>query len=104
MLMRYGDNSKDGARRNIEFHYDLGNDFYAAWLDESMTYSSAIVCRADFSDAETLEDALRHAKSMALLERLDLKAGDSSTRNRLRLGRVGGGGFAAADMSLAITA
>jgi cyclopropane-fatty-acyl-phospholipid synthase len=30
-------NSKSGARRNIEFHYDLGNDFYAAWLDDSMT-------------------------------------------------------------------
>ena len=30
------------AKRNIEAHYDLGNDFYAAWLDPSMTYSSAI--------------------------------------------------------------
>ena len=29
-------------RRNIEFHYDLGNDFYAAWLDPGMTYSSAL--------------------------------------------------------------
>jgi cyclopropane-fatty-acyl-phospholipid synthase len=35
-------NNRKGARRNIEFHYDLGNDFYAAWLDESMTYSSAL--------------------------------------------------------------
>lgn len=34
-------NSKSGARRNITAHYDLGNEFYAAWLDPSMTYSSA---------------------------------------------------------------
>jgi cyclopropane-fatty-acyl-phospholipid synthase len=34
-------NSAGGSRRNIAFHYDLGNDFYRLWLDESMTYSSA---------------------------------------------------------------
>ncbi len=36
-------NSAGGSRRNIAFHYDLGNDFYRLWLDDSMTYSSA--CR-----------------------------------------------------------
>jgi cyclopropane-fatty-acyl-phospholipid synthase len=35
-------NSAGGSRRNIAFHYDLGNDFYRLWLDESMTYSSAV--------------------------------------------------------------
>ena len=35
-------NSKSGAARNISYHYDLGNDFYAAWLDRTMTYSSAV--------------------------------------------------------------
>jgi len=35
-------NSLSGARRNIEAHYDVGNDFYALWLDETMTYSSAL--------------------------------------------------------------
>lgn len=35
-------NSKAGSRRNIMAHYDLGNEFYAAWLDESMTYSAGI--------------------------------------------------------------
>ncbi|MDE1916570.1 MAG: class I SAM-dependent methyltransferase [Sphingomonadales bacterium] len=35
-------NSRTGSRRNIAFHYDLGNDFYRLWLDETMTYSSAI--------------------------------------------------------------
>lgn len=35
-------NSKRGSRRNIQAHYDVGNSFYRLWLDESMTYSSAI--------------------------------------------------------------
>ncbi|WP_210766599.1 SAM-dependent methyltransferase [Caenibius tardaugens] len=35
-------NSRAGAARNIHAHYDLGNDFYAQWLDPSMTYSSAV--------------------------------------------------------------
>ncbi len=35
-------NSKAGSRRNIAFHYDLGNDFYRQWLDTTMTYSSAL--------------------------------------------------------------
>lgn len=34
-------NSKEGSKKNISFHYDLGNDFYGIWLDKSMTYSSA---------------------------------------------------------------
>src|SRR6185369_2961102 len=36
------DNSRAGAKRNIRAHYDLGNDFYALWLDPSMTYSAGI--------------------------------------------------------------
>src|SRR6201986_3750605 len=35
-------NTKRQARRNIYAHYDIGNAFYSAWLDPSMTYSSAI--------------------------------------------------------------
>jgi cyclopropane-fatty-acyl-phospholipid synthase len=35
-------NSRSGSRRNIRAHYDVGNDFYRLWLDESMTYSSAL--------------------------------------------------------------
>src|SRR5262245_26311984 len=35
-------NTKKGSKRNILAHYDLGNDFYARWLDPTMTYSSAI--------------------------------------------------------------
>ena len=46
-------NSKRGSRRNIAYHYDLGNDFYRLWLDPSMTYSSAIY----ESPSQSLEDA-----------------------------------------------
>lgn len=35
-------NTQEGAQRNIAAHYDLGNDFYAAWLDPTMSYSSAV--------------------------------------------------------------
>lgn len=63
-------NSKTGAKRNIEFHYDLGNDFYATWLDKSMTYSSAIFA----SDDETLE-AAQARKIDAILDRLNLVDG-----------------------------
>ncbi|MFT6106160.1 MAG: cyclopropane-fatty-acyl-phospholipid synthase [Rickettsiales bacterium] len=40
-------NSLKGSKKNIEFHYDLGNDFYSLWLDETMSYSSGIFCKAD---------------------------------------------------------
>jgi cyclopropane-fatty-acyl-phospholipid synthase len=46
-------NSRTGSRRNIAFHYDLGNQFYRRWLDTSMTYSSACA----IAPGETLEDA-----------------------------------------------
>ena len=38
-------NTRTGSRRNIEAHYDLGNDFYRLFLDETMTYSSAVFDR-----------------------------------------------------------
>ncbi len=49
-------NTREGARRNISAHYDLGNDFFALWLDESMMYSSAIFEHPD----QSLSDAQRH--------------------------------------------
>ncbi|MBE5072974.1 class I SAM-dependent methyltransferase [Erythrobacteraceae bacterium E2-1 Yellow Sea] len=57
-------NNRAGALRNIRAHYDLGNDFYAAWLDPSMTYSSALFC-----DGDSLESA-QHAKWRALAGRI----------------------------------
>ncbi|MES1950042.1 Cyclopropane-fatty-acyl-phospholipid synthase [Salinisphaera sp. S4-8] len=77
-------NSRRGSRRNIAYHYDLGNDFYAQWLDETWTYSSAI-----FADAnEPLADA-QQRKYARLLERLNVKSGD----HILEIG-CGWGGFA----------
>ncbi len=42
-------NNKSGSRRNIKAHYDVGNDFYQLWLDDSMTYSSALYDGAELS-------------------------------------------------------
>jgi len=67
---RLRDNAPAQSRDNIAAHYDLGNDFYAAWLDDGMTYSSA-----RFAPGDTLEKA--QARKIAnLLDRLDLKPGD----------------------------
>ena len=49
-------NSMRGSKRNIAFHYDLGNDFYRPWLDQSMTYSSALA----YANGQTLEAAQAH--------------------------------------------
>lgn len=68
-------NSRSGARRNIEFHYDLGNDFYSLWIDKSMNYSSAL-----FIDPEDhFEDfhVAQTRKVNAILDRLELRDGDS---------------------------
>lgn len=67
---RLRDNGPARARRNIAAHYDLGNDFYAAWLDPGMTYSSA-----RFAPGDDLDTA-QHRKIALLLDRLDLKPGD----------------------------
>lgn len=67
---RLRDNGPVRARRNIAAHYDIGNDFYSAWLDPSMTYSSA-----RFVPGDDLERA-QYRKIAMLLDRLDLKPGD----------------------------
>ena len=66
-------NDKNGSRKNISYHYDLGNDFYAAWLDSGMTYSSAVFAEP-ISPDEPLEDA-QDRKLHLLLDRLELKPG-----------------------------
>lgn len=67
---RLRDNAPRKARQNIAAHYDLGNDFYSAWLDDTMTYSAACFV----SSEDSLEDA-QLRKVGALLDRLDLKRG-----------------------------
>lgn len=70
---RLRSNHKARARKNIAAHYDLGNDFYRAWLDPGMTYSSAIFAEP-ISAAEPLEKA-QARKIRLLLDRLELKPG-----------------------------
>jgi cyclopropane-fatty-acyl-phospholipid synthase len=77
-------NTRRGARRNIVAHYDLGNAFYARWLDRSMTYSSAFWPTPDLS----LEEA-QEAKYAALADSIDLQPG----HRVLEIG-CGWGGFA----------
>jgi cyclopropane-fatty-acyl-phospholipid synthase len=64
-------NTRGGSRRNIADHYDLGNDFYALWLDETMTYS----CGIFEHPSSTLAQAST-AKLDRLCRKLDLKATD----------------------------
>ena len=58
-------NTRAGSRRNIAAHYDLGNEFYALWLDPGLTYSSAI-----FSDQAQSLEAAQLAKYERILDRL----------------------------------
>ncbi|MBB4153013.1 cyclopropane-fatty-acyl-phospholipid synthase [Sphingomonas jinjuensis] len=64
-------NDRRGSRRNIAAHYDLGNDFYREWLDESLTYSSALFTSPD----ESLE-AAQTAKLRAILDRTATRPGE----------------------------
>ncbi|MDE0752919.1 MAG: cyclopropane-fatty-acyl-phospholipid synthase [Planktomarina sp.] len=77
-------NSKGQARKNISYHYDLGNDFYGLWLDKTMTYSSAIF----ETGQESLEDA-QTAKYASMVDQMGVKSGD----HVLEIG-CGWGGFA----------
>ncbi len=64
-------NSRANARRNIAEHYDLSNDFFALWLDESMMYSAAKWERTDATLAEA-----QAAKNEALCRHLRLRPTD----------------------------
>jgi len=77
-------NTKRQARRNIYAHYDIGNSFYSAWLDPSMTYSSAL-----FEDGTDDLTAAQHNKYKRLAEAINLQPGQKV----LEIG-CGWGGFA----------
>lgn len=74
-------NTYAGARRNIHAHYDLGNDFYAAWLGQSMCYSSAIFESGDGpSRSEQMLSELDYAqlgKVTAMLNRVHAHEAES---------------------------
>ncbi len=82
-------NTRRGSRHNISAHYDLGNDFYRQWLDDSMLYSSAL-----YSDApdDTLEAA--QARRLALILRMLDMAGLPEGAAVLEIG-IGWGTLAA---------
>ena len=77
-------NTRRQARRNIYAHYDIGNAFYSAWLDPSMTYSSAL-----FEDDTPDLTTAQHNKYRRLAEAIELQPG----QKLLEIG-CGWGGFA----------
>ena len=77
-------NTRAGSRQNIAAHYDLGNDFYALWLDPSMTYSSAV-----FAGGETGLEEAQAEKNRRLMDLASIRRGDRV----LEIG-CGWGGFA----------
>jgi len=96
-------NTKVRAKKNIHAHYDLGNDFYALWLDRSMTYSSALFARVPdpHTPATAAElEAAQHTKYARVLSELALPRG----ARVLEVG-CGWGGFAhaAANAGHAVT-
>ena len=89
-------NSKQQARKNISYHYDLGNDFYRLWLDETMSYSSAI-----FNDPQQSMEAAQIEKYKSMVDQMGVLPGD----HVLEIG-CGWGGFAeyaAAERGLQVT-
>jgi len=61
-------NTKRGSRRNIAYHYDLGNDFYQLWLDPSMTYSAALFASPEMSLTEAQANKYRRIADMLQLQ------------------------------------
>ncbi|MHB9002561.1 MAG: class I SAM-dependent methyltransferase [Coriobacteriia bacterium] len=81
--------AKGGSKRNIEYHYDLGNDFYELWLDETMTYSSACSVDGDGDLTSAQLECAQRRKWDRILEMIQ----PGSRDHVLEIG-CGWGGFA----------
>lgn len=77
-------NSRRQARKNISYHYDLGNEFYGLWLDQTMTYSSAL-----FRTGQEPTETAQIQKYAQLVDEMGVRPGD----HVLEIG-CGWGGFA----------
>ncbi len=77
-------NSKTQAKKNISYHYDLGNEFYSLWLDDTMTYSSA-----KFDTGQQSLEAAQIEKYKSMVDQMGAQPGD----HVLEIG-CGWGGFA----------
>jgi cyclopropane-fatty-acyl-phospholipid synthase len=77
-------NSKRQAKKNISYHYDLGNEFYGLWLDDTMTYSSA-----KFDTGQESLEAAQTLKYASMVDQMGAQPGD----HVLEIG-CGWGGFA----------
>ena len=77
-------NNRKQAKKNISYHYDLGNDFYGLWLDDTMTYSSAL-----FETGQESHEAAQIAKYASMIDQMGAQPGD----HILEIG-CGWGGFA----------
>jgi len=77
-------NHRAQARKNISYHYDLGNDFYGLWLDDTMTYSSAL-----FKTGQESTEKAQIAKYASMVDEMGAQPGD----HILEIG-CGWGGFA----------
>lgn len=71
-LIKMVKNNIKNSKKNIEFHYDVGNDFYKLWLDDTMTYS----CGYFKSQNDSLTDAQKN-KVDHILKKLNLKEGET---------------------------
>ena len=77
-------NHREQAKKNISYHYDLGNDFYGLWLDDTMTYSSAL-----FETGQESTEKAQTAKYASMVDQMGAQPGD----HILEIG-CGWGGFA----------
>jgi len=77
-------NHRAQAKKNISYHYDLGNEFYRLWLDDTMTYSSAL-----FETGQESHETAQIAKYASMVDQMGAQPGD----HILEIG-CGWGGFA----------